>query len=115
VLKCYKHFDASFTDPPQKSASSAMTSYEVDTNWYVDSGTTDHVTSELENITVCDKYGGHDQVHSASSAGMEIDYIGSRTLRTPTSNIHLHKILHIPQARKNLLSVHLLHVTIMLS
>jgi histone deacetylase 1/2 len=106
VLKCYKRFDASFTGPPQKSASSTMTSYGVDTNWYVDSGATDHVTSELEKLTVRDKYGGHDQVHSASGSGMEIDHIGSSILRTPTSNIHLHKILHVPQASKSLLSVH---------
>jgi hypothetical protein len=64
------------------------------------------VTSELEKLTVHDKYGGHDQVHSASGAGMEIDHIGSSILRTPTSNIHLRKILHVPQASKNLLSVH---------
>jgi hypothetical protein len=45
-----------------------MTSYGVDTNWYVHSGTTDNVTSELEKLTVWDKYGGHHQVHSASGA-----------------------------------------------
>jgi hypothetical protein len=45
-----------------------MTSYGVDTNWYVNSDATDHVTSELEKLTVQDKYGGHHQVHSASDA-----------------------------------------------
>lgn len=43
VLRCYKRFDASFMGPPQKSASSATTSYGVDTNWYMDSGATDHI------------------------------------------------------------------------
>jgi histone deacetylase 1/2 len=85
VIKCFKRFDTSFTGAPQKSASSATTSYGVDTNWYVDSGATDHVTSELEKLTIRDKYGGHDQVHSASGAGMEIIHIGSSTLHTPTS------------------------------
>jgi hypothetical protein len=37
---------------------------------------------------------------------MEIDHIGSSTLRALTSNIHLRKILHVPQASKSLLSVH---------
>ena len=106
VVKCYKRFDASFTGAPQKSASSAMTSYGIDTNWYVDSGSTDHVTSELEKLTIHDKYGGHDQVHSASGVGMEIDHIGSSILHTPSSDIHLNKILHVPKATKNLLSVH---------
>jgi hypothetical protein len=30
VIKCFKRFDTSFTGPPQKSASSALTSYGVD-------------------------------------------------------------------------------------
>jgi histone deacetylase 1/2 len=59
VVKCFKRFDASFTGPPQKSASVATASYGVDTNWYVDSGATDHVTGELEKLTIRDKYGGH--------------------------------------------------------
>jgi hypothetical protein len=52
VVKCFKRFDTSFTGAPQKSASSATTSYGVDTSWYVDSGATDHVTSELEKLTI---------------------------------------------------------------
>jgi histone deacetylase 1/2 len=56
--------------------------------------------------TIRDKYGGHDQVHSASGTGMEIDHIGSSILHTPSSKIHLNRILHVPKATKNLLSVH---------
>jgi hypothetical protein len=37
-----------------------MASYGVDINWYVDSGATDHVTSELEKLTIHDKFGSHD-------------------------------------------------------
>lgn len=34
--RCYKRFDANFTGPPQKTASSATnSSYGVDTNWYM--------------------------------------------------------------------------------
>lgn len=53
-----------------------------------------------------DKYGSQDQVHSANGVGMGIDHFGSSVLRTPTSSIHLRRILHVPQASKNLLSVH---------
>jgi hypothetical protein len=102
VVNCFKRFDASFTGAPQKSALSAMTSYGIYTNWYVDSGATNHVTCELDKFTLRDKYGGHDQVHSASGASMEINHIDSSILRTPTSDIHLHKILHVPKATKNL-------------
>jgi histone deacetylase 1/2 len=107
VIDCFKRFDSSFTGVAKKSVSSATTgSYGVDTNWYVDSGATDHVTSELDKLTIRDKYGGHDQVHSASGSGMRIDHIGSSILHTPSSRIRLNKILHVPKATKSLLSVH---------
>jgi hypothetical protein len=44
AFNCFKRFNASYT-PPQKSASSATASYGVDTNWYMDTGATDHITS----------------------------------------------------------------------
>jgi hypothetical protein len=112
--RCIKHFDASVTGPPQKSAPAAMMSYGVDTNWFIDSRATDHVTSKLDKLTIRDKYGGHDQVHSASGTGMRISYIRSSILHTPTSNIHLDKILHVPQASKSLFQFIVLRVIIML-
>jgi histone deacetylase 1/2 len=105
IIKCFKRFDASFTGPPQKSASSATTSYGVDTNWYMDSGAIDHITSELDKLTVRDKYSGGEHVHAANIFGMEIKHVGHSTLHSPTSNIHLNHILHVPQAHKSLLSV----------
>jgi hypothetical protein len=105
TLRCFKRFDASFTRPPQKSASSATTSYGVDTNWYMDTGATNHITSELDKLTIRDKYHGGDQVHTASGSGTEINYIGHGTLRSPTSNLHLKNIVHVPKANKILLSV----------
>jgi histone deacetylase 1/2 len=88
--------------------SSAMTYYGVDTNWYVDSGATDHVTGELEKFTVHDKYGVHDQVHTTSGIGMEISHVGSTFLRTHNSKIHLKNILHVPKASKSLISINCL-------
>jgi histone deacetylase 1/2 len=36
---------------------------------------------------------------------MEIDHIGHSVLHSPTGNIHLQNILHVPKARKSLVSV----------
>jgi hypothetical protein len=55
VVRCFKTFDASFTGCPQKTVVS-VTSYGVDTNWYMDTGATDHITGELEKLTIHDKY-----------------------------------------------------------
>jgi histone deacetylase 1/2 len=107
VLRCYKRFDHSFNGVQEnKSASSATMSYGVDTNWYTDTGATDHITGELEKLTVRDKYTGNDQVHTASGAGTEIDQIGHSLVHTPTRPLHLNSVLYVPKANKNLVSVH---------
>jgi hypothetical protein len=50
-------------------------------------------------------YNGGDQVHAANGSGMEIDHIGHSVLHSPTGKIHLQNILHVPKARKSLVSV----------
>jgi len=46
----------------------------------MDSGAIDHITSELEKLTVRDKYHGNEQVHAANGSGMEINHVGHRIL-----------------------------------
>jgi hypothetical protein len=98
VLRCYKRFDTSYQGPGEnsnKSASSAITSsYGIDTNWYSDTGATDHITGELEKLTVRDKYHGGDQVHTANGAGMEIDQIGRSIVHTPSTDLLLNNVLY---------------------
>lgn len=53
-----------------------------------------------------EKYRGKDHVHIASGEGIKISHIGHSIIKTPHKKIHLRKILHIPSASKNLLSVH---------
>jgi histone deacetylase 1/2 len=106
IIKCFKRFNTSFSGPPQKSASSAITSYGLDSNWYLDSGATDHITSELEKLTTMDRYNGGDQVHAANANGVNITHIGHTTLLTPSSQVHLKNILYVPNSHKNLVYVH---------
>ena len=81
-------------------------SYGIDTNWYTDSGSTDHITGDLEKLSVRDKYHGGDQVHTANGSGMEIDQIGRSFVRTLNKDLVLNNVLYVPQASKNLISVH---------
>ena len=83
-----------------------MNNYGYDTNWYADSGATDHITANLDKLKVRDKYKGTDQVHTASGSGMRISNIGHTILHTPNKKFHLQNILHVPSANKNLVSVH---------
>ena len=82
---CWHRFEEDY-QPYTKSAGAAQMNYGVDTNWYADSGATDHITAELEKLTVRDKYKGSDQVHTASGSGMRISNIGHAILHTPKQN-----------------------------
>jgi hypothetical protein len=81
-------------------------SYGIDTNWYVDSGKTDHIMSDLDKLAICDRYGGGDQVHTVSGTCMKIRHIGSTTLHTPSHDLILKDVLHVPAANKNLIFIH---------
>jgi hypothetical protein len=78
----------------------------VDTNWYTDTSATDHITSELDKLSMKEKYMGHEKIQTASGSGMRINYVDNSTLQTPTCHLVLNKILHIPSKQKSLLSVH---------
>jgi len=75
-------------------------------NWYANSGASDHITGELEKLTIRDKYNGRDQVHTANGSGMRISNIGHLVLRTPSKDLHLKNVLRVPSANKSLVSVH---------
>ena len=81
-------------------------SHGIDTNWYADSGATEHITGELDKLTMRERYHGGDQVHTASGTGMELAQIGNSIVKTPKKNLHLNNVLHVPHASKNLVSVH---------
>ena len=49
---------------------------KVYTNWYIDSRATDHITSELDKLSIHDRYHGGDHVHTANGSGMKISHVG---------------------------------------
>jgi hypothetical protein len=69
-------------------------------------GATDHITSELDKLSIQDKYNGVEQVHTASGSGMKIVQYSPCSQSTPTHNLKLCNILHVPKETKNLMSVH---------
>lgn len=105
ALDCWYRFDEGYV-PQEKSASAAVNSYGVDTNWYTDTGAIDHVTGDLNRLVIHNKYNGNDQIKTASGSGMDIKHIGYASVATPSKTIHLNNVLHVPKAAKNLVSVH---------
>jgi hypothetical protein len=99
VVQCWHHFDDSYSQE-QRTVVVATTSYGIDTNWYTDTGATDHITGELEKLDVRNKYNGGDQVHTVSGSSMNISHIGHSVIPTPSHNLILKNIFHVPKAEK---------------
>jgi hypothetical protein len=108
-MNCWHKFDESFV-PDERFTGAAYGSYGVDTNWYTNTGATDHVTGELEKLAIRDKYKGGDQIQAANSAGMEISHNGHSVIKNPLRNLYLKNILYSPQTTKNLASIHRIDV-----
>jgi histone deacetylase 1/2 len=71
----------------------------------MDSGAMDHITGELDKLTVHDRYSGGDQVQCTNGTCMEIYSIGHSTLHSLNHDIHLNNILFVPKASKSLIFV----------
>jgi hypothetical protein len=91
----------------------ANTAYSSDTNWYSDTGATDHITGNLDKLVIRDSYHGNDKIHTANVGGVHISHIGHSSIQTPNCNLRLKNILHIPSATKNLVSIHTLAMIMM--
>jgi GAG-pre-integrase domain len=90
--------------PPQAFTTQSLPSSPVG-DWYLDSGATHHVTSDLNNLSNFTAYDGQDTLQIGNSAGMIISHIGSSIIHIANHQIELHNILHVPSFTKKLLSL----------
>jgi hypothetical protein len=60
---------------------------------------TDHITGDLERLTMHDTYLSQDQIHTTNCVGNSI-------IPVPNRNLVLNNVLHVPSTQKNLISVH---------
>jgi hypothetical protein len=72
----------------------------------MDSGATDHITGELDRLTMHEPYTGPDQIHAANGSGMDITQIGSSIIPSSGCGLVLNNVLHVSSTHKNLISVH---------
>jgi hypothetical protein len=103
---CYR-FDPDFV-PRERTAANVNNGGHYNNNggWVMDTGATDHITSELERLHAHERYHGNDQIHAANGAGMNITHIGETIIPTHDQNLHLKDVLLVPEASKSLISAH---------
>ncbi|KAJ4755031.1 hypothetical protein LUZ62_089436 [Rhynchospora pubera] len=116
---CWWRCDMRYTDdvppssaPPPPSvnpqahvAHTAAVSNSNATEWYIDSGATHHVTSDLNNLSSFVPYEGLDRLQIGDGKGMNILHIGNVCLSLGNTSVILHEVLHVPTFTKNLLSL----------
>uniref|UniRef100_A0A2N9F8N5 Integrase catalytic domain-containing protein n=1 Tax=Fagus sylvatica TaxID=28930 RepID=A0A2N9F8N5_FAGSY len=112
ALDCYHRMDFAYQGrhPPARLAAMASTSnssqIQAGETWLTDTGATDHLTSNLDNLTGHTPYQGHDQVAVGNGQAIPIKNVGTGQLSTQICNFQLHNLLHSPKISSNLLSVH---------
>lgn len=121
ALKCFRRFDVHFTganSPSPQAYLSDMSTMEYgqedyyhepqyDSSWYVDSGATNHITNDMNNMQLSAPYTGSEQVAVGNSNQLPIQSIGKSFFPSfqPSTSLLLHNILYVPQITKNLISI----------
>ena len=97
-------------NPPTKLAAVASASNAAITNnqdpWLADLGTSNHLTANLNNLSLQSQYKGPEQVIMGNGQSLPINHIGNGTLSTKYHNFILKNVLHVPRIAMNFLSVH---------
>ncbi|KAJ3701404.1 hypothetical protein LUZ61_005109 [Rhynchospora tenuis] len=111
ALECYHRFDIRYTGATPSSQSQnhqalvAEPAASSNSAWYIDSGATTHVTSDINNLSSSQSYNGPDAVHIGNGSGLSIAHIGFAQIDTGFRPIKLTNVLHVPEITKNLISV----------
>ena len=78
-----------------------------DQSWYPDSGATNHLTPDLQNLMAPQEFPGSDQIYMGNGSGLQISHTGYNTFTSPFTfqPLILQNLLHVPHITKNLMSV----------
>ncbi|KAH9699463.1 retrovirus-related pol polyprotein from transposon RE1 [Citrus sinensis] len=101
-----------YRPPPNRNPKSAYLANmegSSDTNWYLDSGATHHLTNDMNNMQISESFTGTSKLIIGNGTGLNITNIGKAVLRlhncTDSTVIKLNNILLVPQITKNLISI----------
>jgi hypothetical protein len=105
ALRCRNRFNHAYQPEEQirenrehaaNAANIQGSGYTVETNWYMDSGVTDHLTSALDRLHLHERYSGKDHVQVANGAGLHIPHIGQSKIPGSSRSLALKDVLCVP-------------------
>jgi hypothetical protein len=100
AIRCWHRNDDSYNTDSPSTAVAHTSSYTIDPNWYVDTGATDHITSDLDRLALRERYHGGEQVQVGNGAGLQILHTGHSTINSDHRPLALRNILHVPDISK---------------
>jgi hypothetical protein len=112
AIDCYHRMNFAYQgkNPTTKLAAMASASnlhYTQNAEtWLTDTGATDHITANANNLSPQAPYQGQEQVSVGNGQNLPIQNIGNSQLHTKYHQFQLRNVLHVPRIASNLLSVH---------
>jgi hypothetical protein len=83
IANNYWHrFEEEYVPKPRSVA--MVSGPDANSAWYTNLGDTDHITGELDRLTMHESYSGTYQIQAANGSGMDITQIGTSIV--PTSS-----------------------------
>jgi hypothetical protein len=70
TIKCWYQMDDSYQEEGLSATLASSNLYQVDPNWYSDTGATDHITSDLDCLAMREQYHGGDTVQVGNGTGL---------------------------------------------
>ncbi|KAK1641995.1 hypothetical protein QYE76_059800 [Lolium multiflorum] len=87
AMNCWYLFDQDFV-PRERTAANVNYNNNGGGGWNIDTGATDHITSELERLHAHERYHGAEQVHAANGAENKVEIVVEH------STSERHRMLH---------------------
>ncbi|KAL3584952.1 hypothetical protein D5086_011819 [Populus alba] len=84
------HIMLNSAPPTSKSSGSSQV-------WLTDSGVTNHMTTDLNNLTLASPYPTIDTIHIANGEGLTVSHIGQSIINSSMSSLKLDFVLLVPQ------------------
>ncbi|MFS7950533.1 putative RNA-directed DNA polymerase [Helianthus anomalus] len=105
ILSQCPNRDPSTLRTPPPSANYADYRSQASTTWLPDTGCNGHAAMDHNGLDHSEPYYGKDSLHVGNGESLPILHIGSSKIHSPYKTFTLSNILHVPQLKRNLLSV----------
>lgn len=118
LIQCYHRFDQHFQpqnnsqnfSQGQKSYANMAAMFAVpkmgyEHGWYLDSGASNHVTPDCNNLMHNNEYNGQEHIHMGNGKGLDVKHVGYSFVNSPFDpkiSLSLQNLLHVPRITRNL-------------